>query len=250
MRYFTLLLVVLLTACGGSKSVTTRTVEEEAVLTNYNKNLLEFDTMSARLSVRYAAPKSSQSFTISLRMEKDKQIWMSVKKLGITGAKAYITPDRVQFYEKLGGTYFDGDYALIEKFLGQQLSFDQLQNLLLGQAIAPLEDQAFDLKTDAGLIEFLATGRIKDVRETYRMSPQHFKMTEQQLFRESENQGLRLRYEDYERYEPGMVPSRMVLKVLDGSDVTDATASYGSVRFNEPLSFPYSVPRGYDRIEL
>ena len=49
-----------------------------------------------------------------------------------------ITPEKVQMYNKIDRTYFDGDFNLIEDFLGVELSFTHIENLLFGHTIFQL----------------------------------------------------------------------------------------------------------------
>ena len=71
----------------------------------------------------------------------DNTIWFNAF---LNMVRVKITPDRVRFYNKLDNTYFDGDYALINSFLGTDLQFENLQNLLLGEALFELESNRFD----------------------------------------------------------------------------------------------------------
>src|SRR5690606_11694734 len=92
----------------------------------------------------YSDGKGSQGVTVSLRVKKDEVIWLSAP---LSVIKIMITPDRVQFYNKLDNTYFDGDFSYLEELLGTKLDFQMVQNLLLGQAILDLRDQKYSAAT-------------------------------------------------------------------------------------------------------
>lgn len=68
---------------------------------------------------------------------------VSIRFLGITMAKALITPKEVKYYEKINGTYFEGDYASLSEWLGTDLDFNKIQNMLLGQPIDDLTQQKY-----------------------------------------------------------------------------------------------------------
>ncbi len=74
-------------------------------------------------------------------MEKDKVIWLSAT-LGL--ARLMITPEKVQFYNKIDNEFFDGDYKLLSDFVGVELDFYKVQNILLGQTIFPLDDKSYN----------------------------------------------------------------------------------------------------------
>ena len=47
-----------------------------------------------------------------------KSFGLTLKFFGIPMAKALITPTRVSYYEKINNTYFDGDYSILTKMIG------------------------------------------------------------------------------------------------------------------------------------
>ncbi|HUH46970.1 MAG TPA: DUF4292 domain-containing protein, partial [Arenibacter sp.] len=70
----------------------------KSVIRNHYYSHLNFKTLSGKMKIDYSDGSTTQSVSVSFRMEKDKAIWLSAP-LGIV--KAYITPDRVSFYNKL-----------------------------------------------------------------------------------------------------------------------------------------------------
>jgi hypothetical protein len=50
-------------------------------------------------------------------------------------AKASITPTSVSYYEKIKGTYFEGDFSALSQWLGTDLDYNKIQNMLLGGAL-------------------------------------------------------------------------------------------------------------------
>ena len=65
----------------------------------------------------------SKTHTVTLRMERNKVIWVNAF---LNMVRLKITPQKVQMYNKLDRTYFDGDFTLIKDFLGVELSFSNL----------------------------------------------------------------------------------------------------------------------------
>ena len=91
----------------------------------------------ARIKAVYDDQKRKQQLSVNFRMEKDKSFWMSANIL-IPIAKVLVTPEKVQFYEKFQKTYYDGNIAFINQQLGSSFSFDDLQNIFLGNPITDL----------------------------------------------------------------------------------------------------------------
>ena len=101
-------------------------------------NKSDFKTLYIKSNVKYNDEKQSQNLTAEIKIKKDEQILVSIRFLGITMAKALITPASVSYYEKLNSTYFEGDFSTLSKWLGTDLDFNKVQNILIGQAIDDL----------------------------------------------------------------------------------------------------------------
>jgi hypothetical protein len=99
----------------------------------------DFSTLQARLKLELTEDNKSQTHTLNLRMERGKTIWVNAF---LNMVRLKITPEKVQMYNKLDRTFFDGDYEIINDFLGIELNFSNLENALLGDAL-------FNPKTNA-----------------------------------------------------------------------------------------------------
>ena len=94
--------LALFISCKSSKVLTNGTIDEnlsaKAIIRTHYQNQIDFKTLSGKIKIEYSDGEATQGVSVSLRMEKDKAIWMSAP-FGMV--KAYITPDRVSFYNKL-----------------------------------------------------------------------------------------------------------------------------------------------------
>ena len=106
------LLLLFISSCKTTKVITDGAVNNDltakAIIKQHYQNQLSFKTIRGKLKIDYSDGDTEQSVPLTLRMEKDKAIWLSAP-LGIV--KAYITPGRVSFYNKLQNEYFDGDFS-------------------------------------------------------------------------------------------------------------------------------------------
>ena len=82
------------------------TKKDNKAIEKHYENKLDFSTLYIKASAKYVDEKQSQNVTAEIRIEKDKQILISVRFLGITMAKALITPSAVSYYEKINNSYF------------------------------------------------------------------------------------------------------------------------------------------------
>ena len=160
-KYIIIVLISVFVVSCKSKAVavqnnnTTETVakKDNKAIEKHYENKLDFSTLYIKASAKYVDEKQSQNVTAEIRIEKDKQILISVRFLGITMAKALITPSKVSYYEKINGTYYDGDFTSLSKWLGTELDYEKVQNILLGQAVLNLKKEKYDSKIDNQLYQ-------------------------------------------------------------------------------------------------
>lgn len=239
----------------GCKTAKTVSVEGELnsnlsakQLIRYNsKSIANFKTLTAKVRADYSRKDESKGATISLRMEKDKTIWMSAP---FSVAKVLITPEKVSFYNKLDNTYFDGNFKLLSDFVGTELDFNKVQNILLGDALYNLNNDDYVASTheDSYLLQ---PKNQKEVFEIfYLLNPAHFKMDSQQFAQPLENRILQIDYKNYQEIDKQKLPQTIKIIALESYDETIIDLEYKSVALNESIRFPFRIPSGYKEIEI
>ncbi|HNQ27378.1 MAG TPA: DUF4292 domain-containing protein [Aquaticitalea sp.] len=243
---------VALYGCKTSKSLTgtapiKETITARQLIKENNKQAPDFKTLQAKVKIDYTEGKRSNGFSVTLRMEKDKAIWLNAT---LDLVRAYITPESVKYYSKLDNEYFDGDYSLLSKVLGIDLDFYKLQNLLLGEMIfAPVEDTY--------AVSFGETSYILSPKEQsasieifYLLNPSHFKLDSQQLYQSIKKRFLQVDYKLYQKVDREIIPENIhIVAVEDNSEVI-IDLEYKSLKLNEQLRFPFKIPSGYKEIEI
>ncbi|MBW2960200.1 DUF4292 domain-containing protein [Mesonia aestuariivivens] len=250
--YKTLLILLgfLVISCGPKKTA----AERKADATKENvieKNLAakpSFKTMQGRLKGSYDDGEDSQSISVSIRIEKDKAIWLSAKLAGIIPlAKVMVTPKRVQFYEKINGSYFDGDFSLLSKWLGTELDYEKVQNLLIGQPIYELKSKKYILSSSQNGYQ-LSSIEKTPVARSFLIDLLTFRTKAQQLLREEKNQAVMITYDDFYGRENYDMPKNIIIIANQEDKTTKINIDYRSLAFNEPVSFPFEIPSGYEEI--
>lgn len=247
-RILYFLFAMLIVGCGSVQKAANNAsaaAKKNNVVKAHEAARTTFKTMQSRLSVNYKDERQSRSVTVDLRIEKGKQIWMSARFLGFTGAKIYITPDRVQFYEKLGKRSFDGDFSLISEFLGEPLEYDQLENLLLGQAVESLQPHQFSIVDNQ--YQF-AQGQL--IEKLFKLRPSDFKLSEQSIRKPSEDSFLVITYPDYQLVDKRIIPLELKVDAKRGKRFSQVTLEFKNVEFDQQLSFPFSIPSNSKPMDL
>ncbi len=57
-------------------------------------------------------------------------------------------------------------------------------------------------------------------------------------------------YPNFQDFASGIFPAGLTINAFQKKGKTTIIVDYNSITFNEDLSFPYSVPDGYDRISI
>jgi hypothetical protein len=253
MRTFKILAIILfLVGCKSAKNITSSgelnsKLSSIQIIKEHTKHKAKFKTLQSRVKVEYIQGDKSQSHTINLRMEKDKTIWIS-SFLNVVRVK--ITSEKVGYYNKLDNTFFEGDFSLISDLLGTELNFDNVQNLLLGEAL-------FDLKNDiykAGIHETSYLLQPKKQNTLFEifflLNPKHFKMDSQQLAQTLESRMLQIDYKNYQEVGKQVFPKEIRIIVLDSNEETIINMEFKSISLNGELRFPFRIPSGFDEIVI
>lgn len=228
-------------------TVSDKTVEN--IITNHNAVNRNFTTAYITASVDYSDKKQSLGLNADIRMKKNEIILVSVKMLGITMAKALITPDKVQYYEKLNSQYFEGDYKMLSDWLGTELDFQKVQNMLIGQAMDDLTKGKYKSVQENNLPR-LDEENTSNFLKNFIFNPDAFTLNRQEIKQTSPERKLLVNYSNYKSYSEAIFPTELAIFALQDNETTTIGIQYKDVKFNQELTYPYSVPSGYERITI
>lgn len=246
------LLLLVLSACKSAKTVSSSAeintnLSVKQLIKSTQKQEANFKTLQSKLNIEYSEGKKSQSFNLTLRIEKDKAIWINAS-LGL--ARALITPKKVQFYDKLNNQYFDGDYKILSEILGTELDFYQVQSLLLGESILNLDKDTYELST----LDNSYTLSPRKQKELYNLmllfNAAHYKMDGFVITQPLENRQLNATYKSYQSIKNQYFPEQIEILAREENEVVTIKLEMKSISLNEDLRFPFSIPKGYQEILL
>ena len=253
-KYIALVLMSVFMISCKSKAVAVQNTGNTEVVKKDNKviekhydNKLDFKTLYIKAAARYVDEKQSQNVTAEIRIEKDKQILISVRFLGITMAKALITPTAVSYYEKINSTYYEGDFTSLSQWLGTELDYSKVQNLLVGEALDDLRKGKYTQTIVENLIR-LEDEKQTNLKKTFFLEPEKYLVQKEQISQATENIMLEIKYADAKVFDQGTLPTSIEINAIQPKGKTDINLNYNNISFNEELSFPYSVPGGYKKV--
>lgn len=245
-----LILSLTLTSCKTKQSVVSSEADSsksaKEIIREYNRtDNLDFETLHIKGSTSY------QIFNINLdiRIKKDEIILVSCRAPIVgTVIKAYVTPDYVSYYNKWDSEYFEGDYEILSDFLGTELDFQKVQNLLLGRTIDDLGREKFTLEIENNLYKL--SSKRGSLNKAYFFEPDHFRLKKQFAEQPSENRSASIEYSNYKIQNNTILPYSVLISSLNQKDKNEFKVDYKTIDFNTQISFPYEIPSGYKQIEI
>lgn len=252
-----ILLIIFLSSCKSkavfveAKTPKTPVNEEnflnsEKIIQNHYSNKNGFSTLYIRASAKYKHEDDSQSVSAEIKIKKDEKILVSIRFLGITMAKAFITPQEVKYYEKINGTYFEGNYEALSQWLGTDLDFNKIQNILIGQPIDDLTKGNYSITETNKIYKLNA---VEDQTEkSFFFEADRYLLKKQEISQPPKERSFDANYPNFQDFASGIFPASLTINAFQKEVKTTIIVDYNSMNFNEELNFPYSVPDGYDRI--
>lgn len=224
----------------------TSTMSASKIIKNHYQNNRDYKSLYIKANARYQDSKQTQNVTAEIRIKKDEAILVSIRFLGITMAKALITPTEVKYYEKINSEFFNGDYTTLSKWLGTDLDFYKVQNLLTGEALDNLNDGNYKASIEDKLYKL--DNKNSDVNKTFYFEGENFLIKKQQINQDIKNRQLAVNYPTHTKYDNIILPSALLIEAQQEKSKNKINITYTSVTFNEDFSIPYSVPEGYSQI--
>ena len=233
-------------------NATQYSTKDESILTaekitqKHYSNKNDFSTLYIRSNAKYKDENNTQNVSAEIKIKKDEKILVSIRFFGITMAKALITPNEVKYYEKVNGTYFEGNYEALSQWLGTDLDFTKIQNMLIGQ---PIDDMAKVSYSFVLTDKMYKLNTIEDKTEkSFFFDSERFLLRKQEIIQPEKERSFEVSYPNFQDFAAAILPESLMINATQKKGKTNISIDYNSITFNEELSFPYSVPGGYDRI--
>lgn len=255
MKQLSLLIVaVVISVTFGCKSTKTLSntnadfsLNTKQLIKANTKQAANLKTLSAKIKANYSEGDNSKSMTLNLRLEKDKNIWLNGP---FSAARLLITPEKVSFYNKLDHSFFEGDFKLLSDFIGTDLDFEKVQNLLLGEALFNLKDSDYiaSVSDEAYLVQPEHQNPLFEL--FYIIHPAYFKIMSQQLAQPQDQRLLQIDYLKYQTVDSEIIPEYIKINAVEGRSESIIELEFKSVSLNQKLNFPFKIPSGFEAIEL
>ncbi|HMO33588.1 MAG TPA: DUF4292 domain-containing protein [Lacibacter sp.] len=262
--------IALLAACRSTKNIQQAIVKKDTVevikvynpthadtlnmvyqlLDSVARKQISYQTFSAKIKVSYSNQKGKQpDFTANIRMQKDSLIWISLSNdIGIEGLRIVINADSIMVLDKLANTYQQRPLSSIQEVSQIPFALSDLQRLLVGLPLFFNKDSilAYANKQPGGYT-LLSSGdlfrHLLSINPDFTLERSKLDDTDPVLNRTAD-----LFYRDYEE-KTGVVFSTYREIFISQQNKLNVQLKFKDYRFNEALTFPFSIPKRYKRID-
>lgn len=288
-KSYIFILVLFLAACAPKEDITKRALLNKPpnyLLARIQDPAKDLQWFSAKAATEVVQNSKESSFKSNFKLRRDSLVWASLSPaLGIEIVRAVVSPDSVRFINKLNDEYFIGALNDLSARTNTEVSFEQLQSLLLGRALefdpndkykSSVEGYRYVLtsrskkkyikvaeQTDAikdsslvympGLKEkhverLLEKNEEKLVVRKYYISPETFLITEIEIFDLGRDQLLEIRYSEHIEVEGVLLPHHLEFFATDGKNIVSVSMDLSRIKVDQPQTMPFKIPEKYERI--
>ncbi|MGG5506610.1 MULTISPECIES: DUF4292 domain-containing protein [unclassified Myroides] len=219
------------------------------ILNDHAKNAQQFKTVILQGTAQYKDEFENRKVGMEVLIEKDKQIQINIRYADILIFKALITPENIQYFNKLNETAFQGGFDILTQFVGTPINFNRMQNLLLGQVLDSQGDTAFVSTIEEGLHKISSTQEA-ELQSTYFFEDENSLLKKESIEERDSNRKVTIAYPGYQKVSSFIVPTAVNIQAEEGEKNLNLDIRYQKVTFNEDLRFNYSVPKRYKMINL
>lgn len=235
-------LATLFYSCKSTKGITQvskRSADE--VISGLHDHYTDYSFFSAKARMKFNGEESRIGGRMNILAQKDSLIWMNFKKFSIEGARTLIQPDTMWIIYRLDDLYEQGPTYEYLDYYKVDLSFQELQDLLVGNVPIPKTEELmtyqssdhyqlsfeYNLRSYKYLVNDNLTIHKASIKDQYdRTVVVHFDDYNEQLF---------AKRKDIEIITPEEGVSKISIK-------------FTSVTFDVPKAIKFDIPTHYRRL--
>jgi hypothetical protein len=241
---FTLLGLALLTmlSCAGTKEFPkAQKASMSEVLSGMADRQIDYQYFSGKAKVKFEGQEMSVGGRANVRMIKDSLIWMNFKKISIEGSRALITQDSFWIVYRLDKMYESGTFEELMEAYDMNITFSELQNLLIGNLPIPKVHE----------VNQLSTKKVHNIRFNQNGTRYEYELDGAYFIRSSiisDILGRRIvgAFADYN--EKGFSQTKDFSVSLEDGNSGRVTIDFSDVEFDVPKTIIFDVPSDYYKL--
>ncbi|WP_182042428.1 DUF4292 domain-containing protein [Moheibacter lacus] len=254
-----MVILFVVASCSTQKSVSAGSVEDlktAGIIKTAMAQKPKFVHLTISSKINADIDDTSVGLNGKIYIQDGKKIWVNVSKFGINAARALITPDGFQAYEKLDRTYIDGDFSYFNNLLKVNfIDYEKLQNLLLGQIFVDMKAADFESEVVGNEYvlryekneEILQNPKEGKYFQIYNFDSE-FRLKNAYLKDPKSKMELNIAYADWQKVGTQFFPKTVKVLVKD-KKTQKVDLEYNNFTFEESQT-PFEIPSGYEPNKL
>lgn len=207
---------------------------------------ISFTYLKSKSKVEWKIGDEVNNYIVDFRAKKDSIIWFNVSVSLISGGTGIFTQDKVEFLDKIHGKYYNLGYDSLSSWLGIEVSFNEIQNVLVGNK--PFSKK--NLRVNRQNENFLVQQNEDQINIDSYFGPNR-KLNKLKIKDNLTKNELEMDLSDFVKINQVLFPfsNDIILNVFDKENKpiqTSIRIKYSKVELLEtPLSFNFNVPEKY-----
>ena len=238
------------------------------------ENVMEKTPTYAKASYKFSCEYSvnggsPDSFSGNLRVCRDSLMWVSLRSFNIEGFRVLVSNDSVKVINRLKNEYYAEDISALENFAKVDLSYNDLQSILLNEFFRYQADKDSEKTDDYNscidsvyyCVSTVAPKKQKrpngnyaerrgSVIQTMKVVPGTFKVKNLYLEDLEDGRNAFVEYDKYTKYGDLLFPQNMNIYVEYGNVEATMKFTISDFAIDDELTFPFKIPAKYTKIKL
>lgn len=225
---------------------------------------------SYKFSCEYSVNGGSpDSFSGNLRVCRDSLMWVSLRSFNIEGFRVLVSNDSVKVINRLKNEYYLEDISALVNFVNVDLSYNDLQSILLNEFFRYQSDNDVDKDDDYNSCVdsvYYCVSRVSQkkqkrpngnyaerrgsVIQTMKVVPGTFKVKNLYLEDLEDGRNAFVEYDKFAKYGDLLFPQIMNIYVEYGNVEATMKFTISDFAIDDELTFPFKIPAKYTKINL
>lgn len=216
------------------------------VMRAIDKNSPKYSFIEAKIHFAGSTDDFEGSADITLRLDKDRMIWASLRKLGIEGGRLMVSPDSVSMINRLERTYFKESFTKMLYLTGYDFDFYEIQNLITAKIPGkPLEKASFSQEeTNCKVVVSDSRGTMTYEFNAYNLLLQRVSL------RDTYGNAAAVEYLSYSKIQGEYYPKEMDVRIASRELAAEARLEFREITINSPKEMSFSIPSRYEEISF
>lgn len=248
--FWCLSLILAIGACKttGDLSSTKKVQKRSAkfLLKKLEKNKVDYQWFASKGKIKLKDKENNILFSNHIRMRKDSLIWIVAKKMNIEGGRIQITPQKIEILDRQNKQYISKPFSALKTEYNLDLSFQDLQELLVGNPIL-FQELAFESNSNAQ--EHILDYKTKKDRLRIGLYDKTFLLSS--LMLEKDRRFLEVIYSDYTTTDNNqqIAYTKSLTIEAEQTGTVELKISFSKVELDVPQKTPFKVPENYKQMK-